>query len=288
MFTYQQSSDHFQLHTLQDNAGTLLEIVPERGGIVSRFDIAGRPVFFLDRDSLNDPSKNVRGGNPVLFPICGPLAGGNYQLDGQTYAMKQHGFARNLPWSVVDQSTSADQAVIKLRLASSNESRAQYPFEFRVDFSYQLTANSLRIDQHYENHSERAMPFYAGFHPYFDAPEKSQVEMKVAANELDDFLAGKYRPAESVINFDAAAETNGAYHNVGEPRVRFNNFGQGRGIEIEFGEPYCHVVIWALKDKPFICVEPWMGLNNSLNTGESVVHLAPGAHLDTHVSFNIY
>jgi galactose mutarotase-like enzyme len=287
MFTHQQTSDHFQLHTLTDNAGTLLEVVPERGGIVSRFEVGHRPIFFLDRESLNDTSKNVRGGNPVLFPICGPLVDGKCEINGQSYAMKQHGFARNLPWTVVGSEASADSASLSLRLESDATTREQYPCDFRVDFTYRLTPDSLKIEQRYENLSDQAMPFYAGFHPYFTAPEKGAVELQVAATQLDDFISGSWRDAEPVINFDAAPETNGAYHNVGENRVRFANFGLPCAVEIEFAPPYQHIVIWALKDKPFICVEPWMGLNKSLNTGVSVVHLPAGETLETFVTFRV-
>jgi galactose mutarotase-like enzyme len=287
MFTHQQSFDHFELHTLSDSGGNLLEIAPTRGGIVTRLDIAGQPVLYMDRETLNDASKNVRGGNPVLFPICGPLAGGNCQIDGKTYSMKQHGFARNLPWSVLNCQAGEQSASISLRLESNDVTRAQYPFDFKVDFTYRLSPKGLAIEQRYENLSDRPMPFYAGFHPYFAAPQKQAVKLDVAAAKYDDFLSGQLRDVEPVIDFDTAPEINGAFHNVDNNRVRFDNFGQGRALEILFEPPYKHVVIWALKDKPFICVEPWMGLNNSLNTGESVSHLAPGAHLETAVSFNV-
>lgn len=287
MFTIEHHVDHFQIYTLKDHLGNLLEVVAERGAIISRFEIAGKEVFYLDRETLNDASKNVRGGNPVLFPICGPLAGGNCQLNGNTYSMKQHGFARNLPWQVIEETATEDLARLTLQLVSNDTTLSQYPFDFSVSLTYELTAKGLTIRQKYENHSQASMPFYAGFHPYFAAPEKTKVELSVVANEYDDFLTGKTFPVESVINFDQAAEVNGAFHNVKGGKVTFSNFGQGRTIEIAFEPPYQHIVIWALRDKPFICVEPWMGLNNSLNTGESVFHLEPGTSLETSVAFNI-
>jgi galactose mutarotase-like enzyme len=286
-FTHQKSFDHFELHTLKDDSGTLLEVVPERGGIISRFEVGGKPVFYLDRETLNDKSKNVRGGNPILFPICGPLVDNKYEIEGRSYSMKQHGFARNLPWTVADVKTDPDSASIKIHLESGPESREQYPFDFSVDFTYRLTANSLRIDQTYENRSSTPMPFYAGFHPYFTAPKKDAVNLTVAATKFNDFLSGETRPAERVINFEAGPELNGDFRYVSEKRVSFTNFGQPYSIEIEFGEQFKHVVIWALKDKPFICVEPWMGFNRALNAGESVTDLPPGEKMTTFTTFKV-
>jgi galactose mutarotase-like enzyme len=286
-YTHQKSFDHFDLHTLKDEAGSLLEVVPARGGIISRFEVGGKPVFYIDRDTLNDESKNVRGGNPILFPICGPLVDNKCEIDGRTYSMKQHGFARNLPWSVTDVKTGSEEAAITIHLESSPATHEQYPFDFNVDFTYRLSPNSLTIDQRYENRSSSPMPFYAGFHPYFTAPDKHAVELSVAATEFNDFISGQKRPAEHVINFDAAPELNGDFRYVGEKRVSFSNFGQPYSVEIKFDEPYKHVVIWALKDKPFICVEPWMGFNRALNSGESVTNLEPGKTLETFTTFRV-
>src|SRR5581483_730834 len=36
-----------------------------------------------------------KGRAPILFPIVGALAHGQYRLDGKTYALPRHGFARD-------------------------------------------------------------------------------------------------------------------------------------------------------------------------------------------------
>src|SRR5262249_11743764 len=48
-------------------------IAPARGGMVTRLSIGGEDVLYLDEASLGDPSKNVRGGIPILFPIGGKV-----------------------------------------------------------------------------------------------------------------------------------------------------------------------------------------------------------------------
>ena len=58
--------------------GSRAEIVPERGALVSRFIVEGEPILFLDESTLADPTKNVRGGIPVLFPAPGVLSGATY------------------------------------------------------------------------------------------------------------------------------------------------------------------------------------------------------------------
>jgi len=77
-----------------------VEVVPERGALVTALRVGSHDVLYLDRDTLADPAKNVRGGIPLLFPFAGKLADETLTLTGTK--MKQHGFARNRAWSVTE------------------------------------------------------------------------------------------------------------------------------------------------------------------------------------------
>ena len=77
----------------------MAEVVPARGAIVSALAVGDRELLYLDRATLEDPAKNVRGVVPVLFPFCGKLADETFALTGTK--PKQHGFGRNKAWSMV-------------------------------------------------------------------------------------------------------------------------------------------------------------------------------------------
>src|SRR5690349_4833774 len=66
------------------SAGARVVVAPTRGGMVTRFEAHGAPVLFLDVATLVDESKNVRGGNPVLFPSPGPLTGDRFTRGGRS------------------------------------------------------------------------------------------------------------------------------------------------------------------------------------------------------------
>ena len=76
--------------TLVDEGHAVVHRAPSRGGMATRFSTGSGPVFFLDEASLVDETKNVRGGNPVLFPSPGPLAGDRFTSGGRSGSMKQH------------------------------------------------------------------------------------------------------------------------------------------------------------------------------------------------------
>ena len=55
---------------LNNETGDTLRIVPERGGVITEWKCNGRNILYFDLDRYKDPSKSIRGGIPVLFPIC--------------------------------------------------------------------------------------------------------------------------------------------------------------------------------------------------------------------------
>ena len=97
----------YKTYTLSDSyTQSLIEVVPERGGIITKWRIQGQEIFYLDSDRFTHPELSVRGGIPILFPICGNLPDNTYTHGDRTYTLKQHGFAREMPWLVTNQSTN--------------------------------------------------------------------------------------------------------------------------------------------------------------------------------------
>ena len=52
-------------------------------------------------------------------------------------------------------------------LESNDETRIEYPFDFKVFYTYSLCGEKLSITQRFMNCSQEAMPFSSGLHPYF-------------------------------------------------------------------------------------------------------------------------
>src|SRR4051812_38675002 len=103
MFSIERREGALPTLELRDSeAGSAATLAPSRGGMPTALHLRGRSLLYLDGATFADRSANVRGGNPVLFPSPGKLAGDAWERAGQRGAMKQHGFARNLPWEVIE------------------------------------------------------------------------------------------------------------------------------------------------------------------------------------------
>lgn len=266
-------------------AQSRLEVVPDRGGIITSWQVQGRELLYMDTARFADPSLSVRGGIPILFPICGNLPDNTYTHNGQSYPLKQHGFAREMPWEVLDRVTQ-DQASLKLGLSSNEQTRAVYPFDFQLEFTYRLQGQTLSLQQRYTNCSGEVMPFSIGFHPYFLVLDKNQLRFEIPATEALDQPSQIAQPFFNTFDFDRP-EIDWAFPQLSRQVAIGSDLSRHTRLTLSYSPEFSALVFWTLKGKDFYCLEPWSALRNALNTGDRLFHLDPGATLETEVSLTV-
>ena len=248
-------------------------IAPARGGMVTRFEVDGAPVLYLDAASLVDPTKNVRGGIPVLFPSPGPLKGERFLRDGKSGRMKQHGFARQEAWSVIAQT----EREVTLELASNDATRAQYPWELVARLRYALAGTTLTVETSLTNRSPTPMPFALGFHPYFHVPdaEKAQARIDTDATRAFDNVTKTMVEVHSFLDLtQKEVDLHLVDHKAYSAMLRR---GDRDRIVVSADPDLRRWVVWTLVGKDFVCLEPWTAPADALNTGEGLLEIAPGA-----------
>src|SRR5580700_3114475 len=101
------------------NSGELSADIDPKGAQLSALrDRQGRDLLWN-----GDPAVWA-GRAPILFPIVGVVAGGNYRLGSKSYSLPRHGFARNRMFSL----ESANPTAAVFRLSDDEESLRVYPF----------------------------------------------------------------------------------------------------------------------------------------------------------------
>ncbi|MBE9206337.1 aldose epimerase [Nostoc sp. LEGE 06077] len=258
-----------------ETSDTQIKVVPERGGIITSWRVQGQEIFYLDKERFTHPDLSVRGGNPILFPICGNLPDNTYTHNGQKYTLKQHGFARDLPWDVEEVSED-NTTYIKVHLVSNAQTKAVYPFDFHLSFSYKINGSTLEIQQHLDNSSATSIPFSTGFHPYFQAPDKTQLEVKIAGHEYQDNITKEIRTFNGNFDFNLD-EIDAAFKRLTAKSATVTDNSRRLKLTLDYGNDYPVVVFWTVKGKEFYCLEPWSAPRNSLNTGENLTVVEPGA-----------
>lgn len=257
---------------------TSATLSPTRGGMATAFIVDSRPIFFLDPTTLADPTKNVRGGNPVLFPTPGRLTGDAWARDGLSGALNQHGFARDRAWDVV--SVTADVATLALDTPAS----PSYPWSSRIAITYRVGDRALVVTTHIENRGDTPMPFGLGFHPYFAVADKHSFALTSSAT----------RAFDNVRKVDLAFDAATLDLTAGEVDLHLLDHGAERATFTADGLPavtidapdFSRWVLWTLPGRPFVCVEPWTCPADALNTGEGLQWLAAGESRDYRVVFS--
>ena len=286
MFTVALKQEQYSTYILADqDAHSRIEVVPERGGMVTQWRIQGQNILYLDAERFADPKMSVRGGIPILFPICGNLPDNTYTHKNQSYKLKQHGFARDLPWNVTDQATE-DCASITLELTSNNQTRAVYPFQFQLRFTYQLQGNTLKIQQHFINKSKEKMPFSAGLHPYFLATDKSKLDFEIPASQYLDQMTGEVHPFAGEFDF-SKEEIDVAFTSITAHSTSLTNHPGRYKVTIRYSDLYSTLVFWTVQGKKYVCLEPWSAPRNALNTGEQLNSIEPGSSYTATVEMTV-
>lgn len=287
MFTIKECEDKFEIYELRDEeANAYVRVCPERGGIITNFSVKGNEIFYLDKETFYDVEKNIRGGNPILFPLCGQLPNKKYSLDGTEYQMKNHGLARINKWKVIDKNTEGS-AKIKISMKSDKETIKSFPFNFNVEFEYILKGNKLIINQRYENKSERKMPIAVGFHPYFYAENKSLIKYDVNASECfdnEDHLIKKCIPEK--IDLTNSKELKLLLDNKGNS-ISFYEADLNRKITLDYSDEFKYIVLWSTPESKFVCVEPWTSKIGALHSKEDLLEISPKEELKLTFSIEV-
>ena len=135
--------------------------------------------------------------SPVLFPLVGNVSGKQYRTKGKTYDMGQHGFARDMEFTLESQTENE----IWFVLHSNEETYAKYPYVFTLKLGYRLTGTKVDVLWHVENLSDEEMPFAIGGHPAFCCPinkteKQSDCYLKfdvagpIESETIDGYLVG--------------------------------------------------------------------------------------------------
>jgi len=286
---FQDQSVHLLTH-----GAAAVRIAPQAGARLLDWRVNGREVIHWPAEADWSTPAKIRGGNPILFPFLGRhfvdgAIGRWRDAAGTVRDLPMHGFARDLPFTVVEES---DPDTLRMRLEESEQTRAWYPFAFRFEVAYRLggtQGDTLEAEFATTNTGDQPLPYYAGHHFYFALDHRDRAHWKL---DLPFAQTGTQAPDGSILmgNPPASAATLDQPELIDRFQIaptasRFSLADQrdGNGPRIEFDlapretVPWYAVTTWTLKpESDFYCVEPWLGLPNAIGHGLGLRWLAPG------------
>ena len=106
------------------------------------------------------------GRSPILFPITGGLWNGISYINGKTYKIPKHGFAKRREWTIIAHSSDS----ITFELLPQEGDADIYPYDYALRITYTLQGTRLEAKMSVENRSVAPMYFQIGGHPGIALP----------------------------------------------------------------------------------------------------------------------
>lgn len=244
--------------------------------------------------------------SPVLFPIVGGLKEDTYHYKNHTYQLPRHGFARDREFAA--QQLNPEEAVFTLK--DDADTWAVYPFAFTLKIRYRLNNSTLACTYEVYNTGNDALLFSVGAHPAFAVPLHAELQYSdyyLQFNQPENLQRWKLHNGLIATHAEEVETTEGrlplqpslfyedaiVLKNLQSNCITLATEKDTHGLHFYFNN-FPFFGIWAAKDAPFVCLEPWCGIADGVNhhqqleEKEGINALAPDAHFERTWSVEVF
>lgn len=239
--------------------------------------------------------------SPVLFPLVGNYFEKKSIYNGKTYEMGQHGFARDMDFTLVKESAEE----LEFQLKDNEETKAKYPFAFLLTLSYKITGSEVKVGWKVENTNDTDMYFSIGGHPAFNCDldtytlrfEKAgKANSEITANIISDDGSGclgdvksTYKLEGGILKMSDELFSRDALiiEDRQSDKVTLVNPSGEDVISVSFDAPLFGVWSPVGKHAPFVCIEPWCGRCDRVGFNQKLEEREYGNKLAIGEEFNV-
>lgn len=253
---------------------------------------------------------------PILFPIVGVLKDSKAESAEGTISLARHGLARLNQFEVVEQSASS----VTLQLKSTEETRKAYPYDFELKLIFSVAGDTLTQTYEVTNPANVVLPFTLGAHPAFNIPIPGVEASSLAQYHLlfthswtsfgpsitDEGLCDYTTPQKLIVDSDMLPlswelidrEKTITLEDVPDRRITLTAnakaASEAHGVQLDF-EGFDYLGIWsAAPGCPFVALEPWCGIADTVDTDgifehkPGIICLEPGQSIDKTLNIKVF
>ena len=219
-----------------------------------------------------NPTGEWAGHSPLLFPVCGHCG---VTVDGVSYPIPMHGVLRKAEFEFVEQTENT----LRFALASNEETKRVYPFDFVFEAVYRLDGATLAVEFVVKNPATTPLYFACGSHESYALEgnvDEYQLEFDretklthyphngggVLTGEKVEFGSMKVLPLPRDLLLDGITLI---FKDVQSKRVRLTKKDGTPLAELTY-EGFPNVLLWHAGDAKYICIEPWTNLPDLADT----------------------
>lgn len=209
------------------------------------------------------------GKNPTLFPFISSPDKKEYTLNGITYPCKNHGLIRYATLETV----AEDNNCVTMRLTSNEETLKEYPFNFEYNITYKLDNNKVLISYDITNKDNKIMPFTFGLHPGFIVDDFNEISLTFKDDDIVTLFNQKDRTTSPYKLHDYSGKqflddldkyATVIFKDIKSKVVSLNTKNYVVNLDMS---KFKYLALWTADPKSnFMCIEPWLSINNIKNS----------------------
>lgn len=228
----------------------------------------GDPRFWADRA-------------PLLFPVVGRQMEDTLTVNEVNYPIGLHGFAKDGIFGLVSKSENS----LELKLVFSEETRKHYPYDFELTSVFCISGSTLSVTRTVKNLSCGKMPFCIGEHFGIMTPLSEKTAYSDYAIELEQpetasrhILNGQHYvgSTEPFLNNEHTIKLSDtlferdavAFCGLKSKSASVTNYA-GYTVRLSFSD-YANLAFWAKPGAPYVCVEPWNGIDSEVGDSTDI------------------
>ena len=224
------------------------------------------------------------GHSPVLFPIVGGLKNDTYFHNDKEYSLLRHGFIRKSEDLILGEQTSDS---ITFSLTQNPKYKKIYPFDFEFNITYKLQNDILLVQHDIINMGDEMMFFSLGAHPAFNCPineGESYSDYTLVFNKKETLntwnlnaegiitqQGDRIMDNSSIIDLHEDIFKNDAliFKALKSREVRLVSHKSKSEVIVSFND-FKSLGLWAKPKAPFVCIEPWLGYADVVDTNQKI------------------
>ncbi|GAA3510543.1 aldose 1-epimerase family protein [Aquimarina addita] len=221
---------------------------------------------------------------PVLFPVVGGLKKETYIYKSKQYTLPKHGFIRYNQDLV---SRQISDTSITFSLSSNKKTLLVYPFQFLFDINFELVDNRLKISHTIKNKGNEPMYFSVGGHPAFNCPlhsshsyEDYYIQIDTKQEKPGSYILDKNglisQNMRTVFQDDKIWLTSDLFNNdalifkgLNAKTASLVHKTNGTVLMVDLSD-FPDLGIWAKPNAPYVCIEPWLGYADVVETNQQI------------------
>lgn len=238
--------------------------------------------------------------SPVLFPIVGTLKNNQFAYNGQSYSLSRHGFARDKEFTVINQSASN----ITFSIESDADTLKVFPFHFIFSISYSINGNQLSVAYQVQNKGDEPMYFSVGGHPAFKLPlvanttyedyhlifekEETSGRWPISKDGLIEKQPVSLLKNANVLPLSKELFSKDAlvFKHLQSTSVKLVSAKTPHGLDFNF-KGFTFLGLWAATGANFVCIEPWCGIADSVDSNGQIKEKEGIIELPAHKNFDV-